>query len=104
MCGSIQVKEVKLSDIAKFRLAFKQAGFRQRDATVPKVYNDLNKASGLRRIKLDEGDHIFSAPRFAQEDLEHQFKEQFGDRYLFGEFIAGHPRDGGKSLVIFLIE
>ena len=44
------------SDTALFRKAFFEAGFRQATKEVPTVYSDLRK-SGIRRIKLYDGDH-----------------------------------------------
>ena len=93
-----------MSDMKKFRQAFKDAGFRQRYAQVPLAFNDKHKDGTTRRIKLWDGDHVFDAPQFAQEELERQFVRQFGDRYLFGQFIGVHPwNGGGKSLCIYLL-
>lgn len=93
-----------MSDTKKFRQAFVAAGFRQRNPWLPQVFNDKRKKSGIRRIKLWQGSHIFDAPVFAQEALDRQFKAQFGTRYLFGEFVRASERVGGKSLVIYLLD
>lgn len=91
------------SDTALFRKAFFEAGFRQATKEVPTVYSDLRK-SGIRRIKLYDGDHVFAAPQFAQEDLEWCLKDRFGDRYLGGEFIPGSSMWGPeKAFVIYLL-
>jgi hypothetical protein len=92
------------SDVTLLRQAFKDAGFRQRFNNPPKVFNDAHKSGDTRRLKLYDGDHVFNAPQFAQEELERQFKLKFGDRYLFGQFTEvlsfWLP---GKSLCIYLL-
>jgi hypothetical protein len=93
-----------MSDTKKFRAAFKAAGFLQRNPWLPTVFNDKRKKSGIRRIKLWNADHVFSAPEFAQQRLDAEFQRVFGSRYLFGEFIAQHPRIADKALVIYLID
>ena len=93
-----------MSDTKKFRAAFKAAGFLPRFEHLPQVFNDKRKASGIRRIKLWNGDHVFNTPIFAQQRLDAEFQRQFGSRYLFGEFIAQHPRIADKALVIYLID
>ena len=93
-----------MSDMKKFRQAFKDAGFRQAHRWVPLAFNDKHKDGTTRRIKLWDGDHVFDAPQFAQEALESQFKRQFGDRYLFGQFIPSSSWcNSGKSLCIYLL-
>ena len=95
-----------MSDTKKLRQAFKDAGFLQRNPCLPTVFNDKHKG-GTRRLKLWDGDHVFAAPVFAQEELDRQFKVQFGARYLFGEFIAWNSQRGysdRKSLVIYLLD
>lgn len=97
-----------MTDLQKFRNAFKNAGFRQATSKPPLVFNDKRK-SGIRRIKLHNGDHIFNAPGFAQEDLDREFGYQFGERYLGGQFIpcaSPHwaiPVPAEKSFCIYLL-
>ena len=95
-----------MSDTKKFRQAFKDAGFRNAMQFLPTVYNDRAK-NGTRRLKLDNGDHVFSAPDFAQEALEQHLEQQFGHRYLGGQFIpqsSSWGRSGTlKSFCVYLI-
>lgn len=95
------------SDTTLLRQAFKDAGFRQRFDSPPTVYNDKHKSGDTRRLKLYEGDHVFNAPQFAQEELERQFKLKFGERYLFAQFTKqacwSFFAIGGKSLCIYLL-
>ena len=91
-----------MSDTKKFRQAFKDAGFRQAYSWAPVVFNDLAK-DGTRRLKLWDGNHIFAAPPFAQQELERQLKRQFPGRYLYGMFIAATDRMGGKSFIVKLV-
>ena len=58
---------------------------------------------GTRRLKLWNGEHIFHAPLFAQQELERQLKKQFQGRYLYGMFIRSSDRMGGKSFIIKLL-
>ena len=58
---------------------------------------------GTRRLKLWNGEHIFHAPLFAQQELERQLKKQFQGRYLYGMFIRASDRMGGKSFIIKLV-
>jgi hypothetical protein len=93
-----------MSDTKKFRQAFKDAGFRQAHCTAPVVYNDRAK-DGTTRLKLWDGDHVFAAPGFAQQELERQLKKQFGGRYLYGMFVRKSDFRGGyytdcKSFII----
>ena len=92
-----------MSDTKKFRQAFKDAGFRQAYSWAPGVFNDKAK-NGTRRLKLWDGNHIFAAPLFAQQELERQLKKQFQGRYLYGMFIAATCRMGGKSFIIKLVD
>lgn len=92
-----------MCDTRKFRQAFKDAGFLHNGPYVPPVFNDKHKDGTTRRLKLRYGDRMFNAPQFAQEELERQFQKQFGARYLFGQFIAAHPRIAGKSFCIYLL-
>ena len=91
-----------MSDTKKFRQAFKDAGFRQAYDWAPTVFNDLAK-DGTRRLKLWDGDHIFAAPVFAQQELERQLKKQFHGRYLYGMFIRAQSRYYGKSFIVKLV-
>lgn len=95
------------SDTTLLRQAFKDAGFRQRYTDLPTVYNDKHKSGDTRRLKLYDGDHVFNAPQFAQEELERQFKLKFGERYLFAQFTEQHCWSvfaiGGKSLSVYLL-
>ena len=94
-----------MSDTKKFRQAFKDAGFLQATSQLPTVFNDKRKKSGIRRLKLWFGTWVFESPGFAQRVLELQLKKQFGDRYLFGEFIAKqHWAGDGKSFVVYLLD
>jgi uncharacterized protein (DUF1697 family) len=78
-----------MSDTKKFRQAFKDAGFRNARPWLP--------------LKLWDGNHIFAAPPFAQQELERQLKKQFQGRYLYGMFIAATSRMGGKSFIVKLV-
>jgi hypothetical protein len=92
-----------MSDVKKFRKAFKDAGFRQRFNYLPTVFNDKHKG-GTRRLKLWDGKHVFAAPQFAQVELERQLKKQFGARYLFGQFVRGWYWDeASKSFCVYLL-
>jgi hypothetical protein len=95
-----------MSDTKLFRQAFKDAGFRQAYSYAPSVFNDKHKDGTTRRLKLWAGDHVFSAPQFAQEELERQLKLKFGDRYLFGQFVKRHSwwtTDTSKSFCVYLL-
>jgi len=88
-----------MSDTKKLRQAMKDAGFRQANPWAPTVFNDKAK-DGTRRLKLWNGEHIFHAPLFAQQELERQFQ----GRYLYGMFIRATDRMGGKSFIIRLVD
>jgi hypothetical protein len=96
----------QLSDTKLFHKSFKEAGFRQHPSMETiRVFNDKHKSGETRRLKLVDGDGVFAAPQFVQEDLEWTLKNNFGDRYLFGQFIARptwHGR-GRKSFVVYLL-
>ena len=93
-----------MSDTKKLRQAVKDAGFRQAYRWLPRVFNDNHK-NGTRRLKLWDGDHIFAAPVFAQQELERQLKRQFPGRYLYGMFIACPLWiGGGKSFIVQLVD
>jgi hypothetical protein len=94
----------QVSDTRLFRKAFLEAGFRQANKEAPLVFNDKRK-SGIRRLKLWDGDPVFAAPPFAQQDLDWAFKNRFGDRYLGGEFIAHTSwyMKGKKAFVVYLL-
>jgi len=92
-----------MSDTKKLRQAMKDAGFRQANPWPPTVFNDKAK-DGTRRLKLWNGEHIFHAPLFAQQELERQLKRQFQGRYLYGMFIRATDRMGGKSFIIRLVD
>jgi len=92
-----------MSDVRLLRKAFADAGFRQAHKQAPSVFNDKRKG-GIRRLKVWDGDHVFDAPQFAQVELERQFKRVYGERYLFGQFIARQSWwNQGKSFVIYLL-
>ena len=94
-----------MQDTKLFRQAFKDAGFRQRFSNPPKVFNDAHKSGDTRRLKLYDGNHVFYAPQFAQEELERQLKLKFGARYLFGQFTEVlHFWSPGKSLCVYLLK
>jgi len=95
-----------MQDTKLFRQAFKDAGFLQRTAYVPSVFNDKHKDGTTRRLKLWGGDRVFDAPQYAQEELERQLKKQFGRRYLFGQFVKRRQwsaADTGKSFCVYLL-
>lgn len=92
-----------MSDTKKLRQAFKDAGFRNANPWMPTVFNDKAK-DGTRRLKLWNGEHIFHAPLFAQQELERQLKRQFPGRYLYGMFIRASDRMGGKSFIVRLVD
>jgi len=92
-----------MHDMTKFRQAFKDAGFRQRYSYPPTVFNDKRK-SGIRRLKLWSGEHVFAAPQHAQRELERQLQKQFGHRYLGGQFVKGHYWEkDSKSFCVYLL-
>ncbi len=96
-----------MHDATLFHKSFMEAGFRQHPGMEPiAVFNDKHKSSPTRRLKLVDGDGVFSAPQFAQEDLEWALKNNFGDRYLGGQFIkrrTWNPSADRKSFVIYLL-
>ena len=95
-----------MSDTKLFHRAFQAAGFFHPEWADPiVVFNDKHKSGETRRLKLLDGDGVFSAPQFAQEALEHSLQTYFGHRYLGGQFIARTSwwaRDR-KSFVIYLL-
>jgi len=92
------------SDTKLFRQSMRDAGFRLSDKWLPTVFNDKHKDGTTRRLKLWDGDCVFEAPQFAQQDLEWALKKNFGDRYLFGEFRKGQPwHRGSKSFNVYLL-
>lgn len=98
-----------MQDAKLFHKSFLEAGFRQHPcAETIHVYNDKHKSGETRRLKLLDGDGLFQAPQFAQEDLEWALKNNFGDRYLGGQFIARRmpwqSKSDRKSFVIYLLE
>lgn len=91
-----------MSDTKLFRKSFEEAGFRADPSFPGIVFNDKTRAGDIRRLKLWHGDGVFGACALAQEALEARFKANFGDRYMFGQFIEAHPRIADKSFVIYV--
>ena len=95
-----------MSDAKLFHKSFLEAGFRQHPCMEPiRVFNDKHKSGETRRLKLVDGDGVFEAPQFIQQDLEWALTNNFGHRYLGGQFIARKDwrGRGRKSFVIYLL-
>lgn len=92
------------SDTKLFRKSMVEAGFRPSGNYSDTVFNDKHKDGTTRRLKLWNGNCVFDAPQFAQEDLERALQRNFGSRYLFGQFTQRHSWwDQGKSFSVYLL-
>jgi hypothetical protein len=95
-------------DTGKFRKALAEAGFDSFGTfgQLRGMFNDVAKSRATRRIKLWFAGDVFDAPQTQQRKLEHNLKNEFGTRYLGGQFVQCSywygSQEKSKSLCIRL--
>jgi hypothetical protein len=93
----------KISDVAKFRTALKDAGFAaQRLRWSPAtIFND-KRLHGTRRLKLWNGAYVVHAPHKQKVQLVHELQNQFGERLISVGSIRGSNWSHPHSVVVKL--